>query len=615
MHTTATTTRPTSLDRADIAETFKWDLTHIYGSWEAWESDYRTLETNIDALARLQGTLAGGPDRVLHVFRLGDEMGKLAAKVRGYASLWHDQDQRDNTANARRQRVDILQAKWAEAAAWLRPELLKIPLATVQQWMAGNPDLALYRFAIEDLYRLQEHVLDEAGERLLSLSSRLSSAPDEAYSSLTTADMKFPTITLADGSQEVVTYGRYRSILATNRNQQDRAAAFRALHDTYNASLNTYASLYDGVLQRDWFLSRARGYKTTLEGALHGDNVPSSVVENLIAATRAGTDPLRRYHRLRKRALKLEAYHLYDTSIPLVEFDKKYGYPEVLEWLVESTAPLGTFYQARVRQALAGGWIDVYENTGKRSGAYSAGVYGVHPYMLMNYNDTLDAVFTLAHEMGHSIHTVLSDEHQPFVYSNYTIFVAEVPSTLSEALLLDFMLARTEDPAERIVLLQHAIDGITGTFYMQVLFADYELQAHRVVEAGEPVTAATLTEVYGRLLRDYFGDTIELHEHAPITWARIPHFYHYPYYVYQYATCFASSAQIAARIMGGEEEAKRRAVDGFLTLLKAGGNDYPMRQLQAAGVDLTQPEPVQAVVQHLDRLVSQLEAEVAASGL
>ena len=289
-------------------------------------------------------------------------------------------------------------------------------------------------------------------------------------------------------------YGQYRAILATRREQADRAAAFKALHDTYQSSLNTYATLYNGVCQRDWFQARARGYSSTLEAALNGDNIPTSVVENLIETTRAGVEPLRRYHRLRRQVLGVPSYHVFDFSIPLVTFDKKYNYEQVLDWIVASVAPLGPEYQARMREGFSGGWIDVYENDGKRSGAYSAPVYGTHPYMLLNYTDTLDDVFTLAHEMGHSMHTILSHETQPFIYSSYTIFVAEVPSTLSEALLLEYMLAHSTDPAERIVLLQHAIDNITSTFYTQVLFADYELRVHRLAEQDQPITSETLTE-------------------------------------------------------------------------------------------------------------------------
>ena len=257
------------------------------------------------------------------------------------------------------------------------------------------------------------------------------------------------------------------------------------------------------MLQRDSFHSQARGYTTTLDAALHGNNIPTAVVENLIETTKAGTEPLRRYHRLRKRVLGLNTYHSYDTSIPLVDFDRKYPYDDVLEWLPASVAPLGADYQRQMRDVLRGQCIDVYENPGKRSGAYSAPVYGVQPYMLLNYNDTLDAVFTLAHEIGHSMHTVLSHAHQPFVYAGYTIFVAEVPSTLSEALFLQYMLGRATDPRERIILLQHAIDGIVSTFYTQVLFADYELQAHRLAEQGRPVTADVLGDLYFGLLKTY----------------------------------------------------------------------------------------------------------------
>jgi oligoendopeptidase F len=283
----------------------------------------------------------------------------------------------------------------------------------------------------------------------------------------------------------------------------------------------------------------------------------------------------------------------------------------VLDWIVESVAPLGERYQQRMRDGFAGRWIDVYENDGKRSGAYSAPVYGTHPYMLLNYNDTLDDVFTLTHEMGHSMHTILSHETQPFVYSNYTIFVAEVPSTLNEALLLEYLLERSTDPAERIVLLQHAIDNITGTFYTQVLFADYELRAHRLAERDQPITADILTGIYRSLLTDYYGDAVDIDELTGITWSRIPHFYNSPYYVYQYATCFASAARLAQEIAQGSAAARGAARERFLDLLRSGGSDYPMEQLRRAGVDLSQPDTVRAVVNQLDGLVTRLEKEMA----
>jgi oligoendopeptidase F len=599
-----------SRKRSDIDDRYKWNLSDIFTTWDEWEASYKLLDAGVDKYAALKGTLAQGADRLLAAFRLSESLGQLAYRVWYFPSLRYDEDQRDNSVNARRQQVQILFAKWKQAESWFSPELLQVPLETVRKWMEETPDLALYRFAIEDLYRQQEHVLNEAGERLMSLSSRLASSPSDAYAALSTADARFPTISLSNGEQVTVSYGQYRAILATRRDQTDRAAAFTALHDVYRATLNTYASLYNGVCQRDWFQARARGYESTLQAALHGDNIPSSVVENLIETTRAGVEPLRRYHKLRRRALGVPSYHVYDFSIPIVTYDRKYRYDEVLDWIVEAVGPLGPEYQARMRQGFSGGWIDVYENEGKRSGAYSAPVYGTHPYMLLNYTDTLDDMFTLAHEMGHSMHTILSHETQPFVYSSYTIFVAEVPSTLNEALLLEYLLARTSDPTERIFLLQHAIDNITGTFYTQVLFADYELRAHRLAEQDKPITSEILTDIYRTLLEDYYGDAVDLTPQSGLTWSRIPHFFSTPYYVYQYATCFASAARIAQEIMHGSPEVKAEARERYLTLLRSGGSDHPMALLKKAGIDLSQPDTVLAIVRQLDDLVTRLEQEL-----
>jgi oligoendopeptidase F len=605
------TAAPVLRERSEIPDRFKWNLTHIFADWPAWQAAYEELDKKIGAYAALQGTLTQGAAQLLAAMQLSDDIGQLTYKVWYFAGLKYDEDQRDNQVNAKRQQVQILFAKASQASAWFNPELLQIPLPTVQTWMAGNTDLAVYRFAIEDLYRQQEHVLDEKGEHLLSLSSRFSSSPNDAYAALSTADVKHPSITLpAAGADVTLTYVQYRAILATNRNQADRAAAFEAYHKLFAANVNTYASLYNGVLQRDWFHSQARGYRTTLDSALHGNNIPTAVVTNLIETTKAGTEPLRRYHRLRKRVLGLSSYHNYDATIPLVDFDDKYPYDNVLEWLPASVEPLGVEYRKQLRDVLFGDWIDVYENPGKRSGAYSAPVYGVHPYMLLNYNDTLDAVFTLAHEMGHSMHTLLSNAHQPFVYSAYTIFVAEVPSTLSEMLFLDYMLGRAKDQRERIVLLQHAIDGIVGTFYTQVMFADYELQAHRLVEEGRPVTAEALGEIYFGLLKAYHGDAVDYDDLARVTWSRIPHFYSTPYYVYQYATCYASSAQLMKQLRASSERERADAIDRYLTLLRSGGSDHPMPLLKKAGVDLSKPETVRAVVDQLDELVSRLEREI-----
>jgi oligoendopeptidase F len=597
--------------REAIPARYTWDLSAICADWNDWTTSFKALEAAIAAFPRFQGTLATGPEALVAAFRAMDEMGALSYRVWYYASLQYDEDQRNNDINARRQQVQILFATQQQASAWLNPEILAIPLATVRGWFDASPDLALYRFAIESLFHEQEHVLDEAGERLLSYSGRFNSVPYDSYAALTTADMKFPTITLASGDEVKLTYGQYRVLLETNRNQDDRATAYRAFHQTYADGQNTYAALYNGVLQRDWFHARARGYRTTLDAALHGNNIPTSVVENLIEVTKAGVEPLRRYHRLRRRVLGLEKYRLFDVFVPLVEHEATYTYDEVGDWIAESVAALGPEYQSRVRDAFEGRWIDVFENAGKRSGAYSAPVYGAHPYMLLNYNETLDAVFTLAHEMGHSMHTLLSHQAQPFVYAGYTIFVAEVPSTLSEALFLDFMLGRARSREEKAVLLQHAIDSIASTFYTQVMFADFELQAHRLVEQDQPVTADTLNAIYAALLRDYYGDVIDQEEVSRVTWARIPHFFSTPYYVYQYATCFASTARLMQDLRAADLSRRAAGVDRYLSLLRAGGSDYPMSLLARAGVDLSQPDTVRAVSAELDMLVARLEATLA----
>lgn len=594
-------------ERSEVDPAHTWDLSAIFPSWEAWEAAVADLEARIGEFTAFAGTLGTSGARLRDALEAHDAIGQLSYRVWYYPSLTHDQDQRDNASAARRQRVQLLFARLEQATSWFNPELLTVPAETIAGWMAADPALAVYRFAVDDLFRRQAHVLDLAGERLLSLAARLTGAPKDVYEALSTADAKFPPVTLSTGASVECTYGNYRRVLATSRVAADRRAVFNAHYDVFGANRNTFASIYNGVLHRDWFQARARGYASTLDAALFGNAIPSEVVTTLIAECRAGVEPFQRYHRLRQRVLGLDAYTPADTYVPLVEHDVAYRYDDVREWIVESTARLGADYQAHVRQAFDGRWIDVYENKGKRSGAYSAPVYGAHPYMLLNYNDTLDAVFTLAHEMGHSMHTLLAHGAQPFVYAGYTIFVAEVPSTLNEELLLEFMLARAATAEERTMLLQHAIDGIVGTFYNQVVFADYELEAHRAVERDEPVTAESLGALYARTVDAYWGDVITRDERTAWTWARIPHFYQSPFYVYQYATCMASTAALMEEV--GSDDAARRedGVRRYLDLLRAGGSDHPMALLKRAGVDLSQPTAIRALVARFDRLVSELE--------
>ena len=608
---TTATAKPETRNRAEIPAKYKWDFSAIYADWSAWDAAMKEMETKMESFAALKGTLAQGPAAVLKAYLAFDEIGLLQYKVYRYPQLQRDVDTRNQDIAGKFQRVGAVFAKFGTATAWFTPELLTIPQATMEKWITDTPALAPYRFTILDNYRQQAHVLDEKGERLLSFATRFNQTPTTAYQELSTSDIKFPKVTLSDGKDVTLSYGAYQQVLMTNYNQADRAKAFEAHLNTYAATANTYAAIYNGIMQRGWFTAQARNFPNTLDAALDGNAIPPAVVETLVATVRAGTAPLQRYAQLRKKLLGLETYHLYDGSIPIYKTDKTYPYDESKDLVISSVAPLGEDYVGKYKKFVSGGRVDVYENDGKRSGAYCAGVYSVGPYLLLNYNDTLDAMFTFAHEAGHAMHTVLSYETQPFVTADYTIFVAEVASTTNERFLLNKLLATTTDPKERFLLLQHAVDAILGTFYTQVLFADYELQAHRRVEQGEPITADVLSGIYAKLLKDYYGDAVAADDLYKYTWTRIPHFYNTPYYVYQYATCFASSAKLFKAMTTGDAASRAIATARYVTLLRSGGNDHPMKQLQKAGVDLTQRETVQAVVDQMDELVSQMETEAA----
>lgn len=609
--TAALAAKPTTRNRAEIPAEFRWDFAAIYPSWEAWEGDMKRLDTRMDGFIALKGTLGEGAAQLLKAYQDYDEIGKLQYRLYRYPQLQRDVDTRDQAVAARFQRFAAVSAKFDTGSAWFTPELLRIPQATVTGWIVQTPALAPYRFPILDEYRRKAHVLDDQGERLLSLPSQFNSAPRTIYQELSVSDIRFPTLRLSDGNDVVLSPGNYGALLQTNPSQADRGKAAEAHVGTYGAMANTYGAIYRGILQRDWSLAQARNFDGTLDAALDRNAIPRAVVETLIDATRAGTAPLQRYARLRQKLLALQSYHLYDGFVPIFRSDKTYPYEQARELVLKSIAPLGEDYVARYKSFASGGRIDVYENDGKKSGAYVAGVYGVGPYMLMNYNDTLGAAFTLAHEGGHAMHTVLSYQNQPYVTADYTIFVAEVASTTNERFLLDELLRQTSDPKERFLLLQHAVDSIVGTFYTQVLFADFELRAHRLVEKGEPVTTEVLDNLYAGLLKEYWGDSLAVDDFYKWTWARIPHFFDTPYYVYQYATCFASSAQLYDAMTTGTPTSRQAATARYLTLLKSGGNDHPMAQLKKAGVDLTQPATIQAVVDQMDRLVSQMEVEAA----
>ncbi len=606
------TSRPSTRDRKAIPEEFTWDLSHLYPDWDAWQSDLGHAEELMERYRAFEGTLAEGPDRILAASMLSDELGQLAYKVYRYPGLMQTQDTRDNGVKSQLGKVQILFARFHQSTAWYQPELLRIPEDTMREWLRVTPALEPYSFGILETYRQQAHVLDEQGERLLAFAGPFNSTPSEAYSMLADADVEYPEITLLDGTKVIASHAGYQHGLHTLRRQADREALFKAHFSVYDATPNTWAAIYDGVLQRDWFLAQARNYSTTIEAELDDNAIPETVVETLVTTARDGSAPLRRYHTLRKKVLGLESYHYFDAYLPLVEIDWPLPYDDVAPLIESSVALFGTDYRESVRRAFSDRWIDVYENEGKRSGAFSAGVYGVHPYMLLNYADTLNDAFTVAHEMGHSMHTVLSHEAQPFATAEYTIFVAEVASMTNENLFLDLLLEREHDPKRRIVMLQHAIDDIAAGFYRQAMFADFELRAHRAVEDGQPITAEVLQSIYLEVLGSHFGETLDDQEMYRNTWARIPHFFGSPYYVYQYATSKAAATLFHAKMTTGSEENRAENIVRYLDLLRSGGNDHPVRQLQKAGVDFTTPEPVEAMVTTMDRLVDHLEEALSA---
>lgn len=597
-------------NRDDIPSRYKWNLSDIYKNWDEWEKALKDFENQIDVIVKLKGTLKNGPQALLKVNQLQDELGILSGKVYRYASLNNDINTKDQIAAANLQKIQILYARYNTAVSWINPELLQIPLATVRKWINETKELEKYRFGIENLYRLQTHVLSEDKEKLISYYNQFSETPTSVYSDLSTADINFPKIKLSDDKEVIATAGNYSRTLRVNRNQEDRKKIFEAHYNTFKQNENTYASIYNAICQRDWANAQARDYKSCLEASLDVDNIPVTVYENLINTAKVNSAPLQRYIKLRAKVLGLKEYHNYDGSIPLIEFEKTYPYEEAKELVLPSVAPLGKDYQQRVAKALEAGWIDVFENAGKQSGAYSGDAYSVHPFMLLNYNETMDYVFTLAHEIGHTVHTMLANETQPYATSDYTLFVAEVASTFNERLLLDYWLERAKDPKERAALIMQAIENINGTFYFQSQLADFELQVHKLAEEGKPITASALNNIMKDLYKAYYGDAVVYDDLFNTVWARISHYYVYPFYVYQYATCFASSAKIYDQIKALKGKERDLAIQNYLNLLRSGGNDYPMEQLKKAGVDLSTPEPYEAVTRQFDELVTLLEKEV-----
>ena len=596
------------MERKDIPKEYKWNLGDIYENYEKWNEDLAKMKKIQEELVKFKGKF-DSEDKLLQFLKKQEESEKIAYKLYRYPQLARDLDSSDKEATENMQKIQFLFAKMGTELSWVNPELIE-NRENIEKWIQKK-EFSDYRFGLENLFRLQSHVLDEDKSKLLSYYSSYFSAPRSIYSEITVTDVDWPLIKLNNGEEIQATAANYSKIVSTNRNQEDRKLIFENYYGIFEKRKNTIAAIYNSILQKNIASSKAYNYKSFLSSALEDNNIPEDIYLNLINTAKENTAPLKRYIKLRKEILGLSEYHNYDGSINLVKFDKEYEYDDAKKIVLNSIEPLGNDYTKKMENAISQGWLDVFETQGKRSGAYSAGVYGVHPYMLLNYNKTLDSVFTLAHELGHTLHTLYSQENQPFSTSDYTIFVAEVASTFNERLLLDYMLEKTQDPTEKIALLEQEIRNITGTFYFQALLADYEYQAHKLAETGQPITADVLSKITEDLFYTYYGDEIEKDELLSIFWARVPHFFNSPFYVYQYATCFASSAILYDKVIKTEDEnARKEALKRYIELLSSGGNDFPMNQLKKAGVDLSKKSTIEAVSKQLDSLLDKLENEI-----
>lgn len=594
--------------RDNIGQEYKWNLSDIYENYSAWEKDFEKVSELKKEVAGFKGQF-GNEGKLLEFFQKQEEMDKISYKLYRYPQLARDLNSSDKEAVEYLQKVQFLFAEISTELSWVNSELVD-NRENIEKWIEKK-EFDDYRFGLKNLFRLQKHILEEKESKLLSYYSSFFSAPRSIYSEVTVTDVEWSQVTLSSGEKVDVTPANYSKILSTNRNQEDRKLMFQTFYTIYEKKKNTIAAIYNSILQKGIASKKAYNYDSFLLSHLESDNIPEEIYLNLVNTAKNNTKPLQRYLKLRKKILGLEKYYNFDGSINLIEFDKEYEYDDAKEIVLNSVTPLGKDYVEKMKKAISEGWLDVFEVKGKRTGAYSAGVYGVHPYMLLNYNKTLDSVFTLAHELGHTLHTLYSDENQPFSMADYTIFVAEVASTFNERLLLDYMLENTNDPKERIALLEQEIGNIVGTFYFQALLADYEYQAHKLAEAGEPITAEVLSKIMEDLFDKYYGDIIEKDDLIYIFWARVPHFFNSPFYVYQYATCFASSAILYEKMINSSDESKRKeTLDKYIQLLSSGGNDFPMEQLKKAGVDLSKIETIEAVAKQFDLLLDKLEVEI-----
>ena len=592
-------------DRNLIEDKYKWNLKDIYLSWDEWDKDLKRFKELVKEIPKFKGQAKKKAEAYIELEEKIEEISRVLDKLYLYPYMLKDLDSTDEIASVKMQEIEMAYTDYAVDTAWIAPELLEVSEETMKEWIEKYPILKIREFPISEMYRLRKHILSEDKEQLLSHYGQFMGSSSDIYAELSISDIKWNTVKLSTGEELAVSNGVYSKILSTNRNQDDRRLAFEALYKSYENSKNTFAAIYRAIVQKNVASSRARNYESCLDVALENKNVPREVFLSLLEASQENIAPLKRYIELRKKALKLKEYHYYDNSINIVDYNKTFDYDTAKNMVLNSVEPLGKDYQEKLKKAISEGWLDVFETKNKRSGAYSLNIYDVHPYMLLNYQETMDDVFTLAHELGHTLHSMLSSENQPYPTADYTIFVAEVASTFNERLLLDYMLENSDDSLEKIALLEQSLGNIVGTYYIQTLFANYEYEAHKLIEEGKAITPDILDGIMETLFKKYFGDTVVIDELQKIIWSRIPHFFNSPFYVYQYSTSFASSAKLYENLKKNPDSRER-----YLKLLKSGGNNHPMEQLKLAGVDLSNKEAFVSVAKEFDRLLDILEEEL-----
>ena len=590
------------LDRSQQDPANCWALEDLYATPADWERDLAELKDLTGKLAAFSGVFTTSADQLLALLQLDDSLSVLLDKLANYAQRRSDEDTR---IGANQELVSRITAAWVDlsaAAAFLTPELLELPDETLEDYYRQCPALEVYRWHIYNIRRQKAHTLSKAEERLLAAAGEMANAPDTIYSMLADADLTFPDVQDAAGAAHPLTQGTYVSYLeSTDRTL--RKNAFTAMYQVYGGVQNTCAAVLAAQVKQLQFFAASRRYASPLEAALDGTHVPVSVYENLIKTVHENLDKMHRYVRLRKQKLGLDALHMYDLYAPLAQGPaQRIDFNQAKQTVAQALAPLGEAYGKILQEGFQNRWIDVYENPGKRSGAYSAGAR-VHPYVLLNYTGTLDSQFTLAHEMGHAIHSYLSNRTQPVVYADYVIFVAEVASTCNEALLMEHLLSHTTDKQQRAYLLNHFLEQFKGTLYRQTMFAEFELLLGKLNQAGQALTAERLCQEYLALNRQYFGDGIVIDPAIALEWARIPHFY-YNYYVFQYATGYAAAIALSRRIL---REGKP-AVDDYLRFLSGGCSQDPIDLLKIAGVDMSSPAPVQQALDRFGQLLDEMEA-------